>query len=231
MYWFFWCLLITSHSQIHVSIIMSRFWGTQVRPSSSSLGIVVLHSLYPVFLKWPLLFSSRVGKTFHCHNMQPLCAALRKGCAFLCLHSHLLCTSGWGDLHYLRLISALFGWVLCKVIQILQEWVKNEEKKTWSWSTLKRLYFPWRVPLHYKEFIQMLMTVCSRISFYEYSIWPHCTITVYLCLCSLLRISTELQWHPGVNYKRGQRLGNKNHSLSCVILIGYQHEDSWKKSL
>lgn len=81
-----------------------------------------------------------------------------------------------------------------------------------------------------KKFIQMVVNVpSSRISFHEYSIWLHHTITVYLCLCSLLRISTELQWHPGVNYKRGQHLRNKKHSLSCVILIGYQHEDSWKK--
>lgn len=135
-------------------------------------------------------------------------------------------------MHYLTLISAHFGWILYKVIQILQEWVKNEEKNTWSWWTLKRLYFPWRVPLHCKEFMQMVVNVrSSRISFHEYSIWPHHTITVYLCLCSLLRISTELQWHPGVNYKRGQHLGNKKHSSSCVILIGYHHEDSWEKNL
>lgn len=29
--------------------------------------------------------------------------------------------------------------------------------------------------------------------FVNISIWPHCTITVYLYLCSLLRISTKLQ--------------------------------------
>lgn len=65
--------------------------------------------------------------------------------------------------------------------------------------------------------------------FMNISIWPHCTITVYLYLCSLLRICTELQWHLGVNCMRGQNLGNKKHSLFCVTLIGYQHEDSWKK--
>lgn len=120
----FLCLLVTSHSQIHVSIIISRFWGAQGRFNSSSLGITVLHPLCPVFLKWHLLFSSRAGKTLRCYNIQSLCATLRKGH----LHSPLPCTSGWRDLHYLRLISAHFRWILYKVIQILQEWVKNEEK-------------------------------------------------------------------------------------------------------
>lgn len=200
----FLCLLVTSHSQIRVSIIISRFWGAQGRFNSSSLGITVLHPLCPVFLKWHLLFSSRVGKTLHCYFIQSLCATLRKG-HLLHLHSPLLCTSGWRDLHYLRLISAHFRWILYKVIQILQEWVKNEEKYMIVMNTEEAalsFYFPWRVPLRVEDFVQMVVNVrSSRISLHEYStLHNYCLLVFMLTTENQHRITvtsrSELQERP-----------------------------------